>query len=1311
MIARIKKLMSAGGLNSDDTPYLFPDGDYIKVVNGRYYHSRTGHRGAFHNIPSNLLVASSDAILSQITGNFTEIGSVSDDATGNIYYLLYNDAGNHLICEYVQATGICKVLIAYNQFYVNGTNGYNGLLFPANERVTGIAKIGDILAWALAGNEVRRINVTRNYSAFAIANFATPKITDEVITLIRRPPAYPVAFTKENAAAAGITNNADFISGNAFQFMYRYVYLDNEQSVLSPYSGIANYGYSGAVPVLDMINVQIPYAESIPVDILQVDLCMRYANGNNYFIIKSWNVNNAADVTALNQHNAGVANLQFNFFNNGTGTPLDQAYSVKPFDSVPITATALEAAKNRFFISNYSEGYNAPSQSSLSLSLVADTTTKTNLAGTWWQVRWKHNLNLHSDCILYAPTTTNPGYYYYAAYAYPDSAPGTFPATINLSDGQFCGNDFHSVVSFFVLGNFSGVSLRDFTSLGNTTSFNDVYTLSSNKPELKSNSAFQAGIIFYDRYLRNCGTFTADGLKISTPLWGSGNTNLFKGIQWTLSNANAVAEIPAFASYYAIARTKNLRYLAFVQAMAHTVAYYSGDGVTTPYQFYYGQYEPAPKYTGVAVDVSQLNTSGMGYTFQPGDILNLFLPLIPNIFSPPPSLYVSMAVKGQYGKWVLCALANLGSIGPGFGVGQGYTSAPQVIISGDGTGASATCSVSGGKVVSVTMTATGQGYTFATVSFSGGGGTGAIASAIISGSEVSEIDIPLYVDNAFFEIQTPYYPSLKEPYYEVGNMFPVVDAGTPTRQYSTLTGMLGGDIVILARTNSDNQTTYLTEAMSPNDKFFVNWNTDIGRPNLVIQQPGQLQNPYGIRFSNEYIQNTLVNGLSSFDLLNQVDVPAESGAVMKLQLTSKMQQLGTVMLAICQREALSLYLGETQVLQTQGTAFISGVANVIGTINPLRGGYGTLHPESVVAWEGRVYWYCMGRSALVRYSLDGVVAISNNKLKVFLELRTEALKSLMGAGTYFTVPGGYDPYNGECVVSFPQVSATPPAIYPVVVVNTITLQPPQPNQQVALKAFTFYNIVITVTGAGTLTISYGTQTLFTGSVTEGTVTVNDFYSGTANDKITVSGTATVSGIVFSELLSSPFQIDDNQAKTIGFDEDSNRFTTEYLYFPEGYGQSLNQMACFKKGRLYLHEAGAGYNNFFGIQTVTRFCMLVKSPEVKYIEDIAVEAVNQPDYCGIRVTWNYNDGTGVEQYSDLYAADFNWKEGIWYAPFYRDGLTPGQAFGQALQTGDRLRGQQAWIYFEFDNTGELVVNSVDTGVSVSTGHFVTGGMTT
>lgn len=298
---------------------------------------------------------------------------------------------------------------------------------------------------------------------------------------------------------------------------------------------------------------------------------------------------------------------------------------------------------------------------------------------------------------------------------------------------------------------------------------------------------------------------------------------------------------------------------------------------------------------------------------------------------------------------------------------------------------------------------------------------------------VSSQDIgDLSTKKIIYEIYTPYQTSEQEPFFEIGQVYPVSNPGTADRQYSITTDLFVADTYTIAR-NFDTDT-YIAEAMSPNDLFYQTWENDGGKPNFIVKG-GHTSKPNFIYWSNTFIPGTSVNGLSTFDPLSQTNVPEECGPIEKIILTSKVQDEGTVMLGVCNTETVSLYLGETQILDNTGaTQFFSGSTGVIGTINVLKGSYGTMNPESVVEFRGSVFWLDVANGKVIQYASNGLFAISNYKMtrfwKLFCDLymatSAQAIEDLGGRPFIFTT---VDPHHMELLFSIPKLSATPPKGY------------------------------------------------------------------------------------------------------------------------------------------------------------------------------------------------------------------------------------------------------------------------------------------
>lgn len=101
-------------------------------------------------------------------------------------------------------------------------------------------------------------------------------------------------------------------------------------------------------------------------------------------------------------------------------------------------------------------------------------------------------------------------------------------------------------------------------------------------------------------------------------------------------------------------------------------------------------------------------------------------------------------------------------VNPGFG----YTEAPTVTITGDGTGATAEATIVNGRINSLTVLTRGTGYTTATVSFTGGNGQDAEAATVIAERFGT---LRLYYNKSNAEKET-INPAIGEINYETGTI-------------------------------------------------------------------------------------------------------------------------------------------------------------------------------------------------------------------------------------------------------------------------------------------------------------------------------------------------------------------------------------------------------------------------------------------------------------------------------------------------------------------------------------------------------------
>ena len=179
------------------------------------------------------------------------------------------------------------------------------------------------------------------------------------------------------------------------------------------------------------------------------------------------------------------------------------------------------------------------------------------------------------------------------------------------------------------------------------------------------------------------------------------------------------------------------------------------------------------------------------------------------------------------------------------------------------------------------------------------------------------------------------------------------------------------------------------------------------RPLSSIERYMQNTRINSLTYSNVFDQTTRYNGLNEFNLstANYKDLDDADGSIQKI-----MERKGD--LIVFQENKVSNLLMNKNVLFTaDGQGQVSQSSNVIGQQIPYLGEYGiSTNPQSVIQWGGRIYFADARRGAIMRLSQDGLTEISMQGMR-------DWFKDNIQPRLNRNIIGGYDPFNGQYVVS------------------------------------------------------------------------------------------------------------------------------------------------------------------------------------------------------------------------------------------------------------------------------------------------------
>jgi len=205
-----------------------------------------------------------------------------------------------------------------------------------------------------------------------------------------------------------------------------------------------------------------------------------------------------------------------------------------------------------------------------------------------------------------------------------------------------------------------------------------------------------------------------------------------------------------------------------------------------------------------------------------------------------------------------------------------------------------------------------------------------------------------------------------------------------------------------------------TQLEDPNfSDFYVSNFSSNGRANIAAPQAKQLTLPTDIRYSDTYVPNTNINGLSRFygDAFDTYD--RVNGSIQKLAVRDNylmtFQELKTGYIPI-----------EQSIIEDQGggNPNVAISTKLLNKIRYFAGDYGVgTNPESVARYAGTFYFADPNRNEILRIK-EGIQSISQIGMESYFTSKLVFTKNKTNA----KILGTYDPRNNEYTVSFKYTS-------------------------------------------------------------------------------------------------------------------------------------------------------------------------------------------------------------------------------------------------------------------------------------------------
>ena len=1328
---KIERKTFSGVMNLDDGNDIIPQTHHKEARNIVF-------RGNGANKEAQTVVGNRLISNSLPTGTNSCVGAFYDQQDKRLFYFNYNSNGNHGI--YIYNT-IAKTV---TRLFLSNTDSATDILgFSINNPITSINMVygntynstldidGDILYWVDSLGRPSKINVDRK-----LANkYSVYKRS--YLDVAKAPPVMPIKCSYENDNNVTVNN----LNNKLFQFIYRFVYDDNEKSVWSSGSIVPLPLFSEDISVTtdpkknSRINL---YYSTGDETIRKIEIAVRSAHDG---IVGDYELATTIDKSTITGP-SNVNDIAWNylFYNNNVLTPIDQSEIVQLFDYVPQSANAQELLNgNTLIYGGITEGYNLVKDSNFGYT--TNTTNGFNYVngilffaeqagvsscGDSTTIRVYLSGCGTNDSVTNIPTSITAGNGATFVILLRNDSTNTVTTisyassttTISTILNGLASSATSAGLTATVTGNVltisePGIAKQLHSSYVNqdnsTSAFSTLYkknVLFAHKPSAN----YKYGVVYYDEKGRTNGVVSNESVRVVTPRFNNSNNYPYVNIQ--------IGGVPpVWASYYHIVRTDNLTYEKSLRWVTNRAFYNHityADSPTDSYNAYLG--------IGNMIDYNDdiKSTSGyVSYDYTPGDrvrfLANISSTGVKNNFS-----------SGDFYDFEVIGVESNPNI-------NGY--------------------IAYGTYIKIKWSNTSVGTYF---NFFKATDTGVVTPTILVAEDYQNYEIEIYNSK-----QTS---GESDVYYEIGEQYAIGLPGTANRFH-------------VGKNVSQKYTPSLQFAESiinTGDCFYRYRNVPIGTKYNFAGGP-YTQNDssavHALQYStvviNVWESNNTPKTISTtnYDIKSQV-IPASScslvatdypnnltadsifynksssamtirvrGELKASTITAKNQYVvmhakvvnsgGATIQTIIPRSSISTTNDEysipfdakilvpassklflmTECQNASGNGLLVGAFNLqLDIINNVN----ISVIESSFSDVNKIQLNCNSRpviydknarqgyySTMVRYSMPKVAGTSVNELSRFYPQNVDEYDRQRGDIRRLKVRGGqmrvFQDRGCGAVGVLEKMMFNADGSNNLIQTNKLINQI---HYYLGDYGMGWSNTSLTSSSNADYFVDpirgYHVRLSNDGFTPISETSKAQYYITSLANKYATPVSGTLGGYAkilgaydfYEEEYVSVFQGYSGQSNTtIAYSEKENRYSAFYDYAPEWITSAEGSMISFKNGGLYLHDNTSNYANFYGVQYNPSIKLVFNDmPTVKKRYNTITMLANKvwsPDYSG-------DISTNLGQISSLQSGDFTIRDGKIHAAFKRDENSVG-----GLYNGDVLKGNWAEINMRPVNGNEFV----------------------